>query len=165
MQGSSNQHQVWPITYPVISLLLQFVACCEENPAVCVCVCWDVKGRSLSMCCSKRVSASPGWAGLKSAAHWPEAACLHRTAGGAVTADCGSARGEETKAEIWSLSLSWALVTLGCIKSRSWIYNSSALVPVVAFSVCPSGSVPWQLGVSAVWCLTNVNFYLYYYSS
>ena len=134
--------QARPITSPVISLLLLFVSCCEENPTgcvcfcicvclcmcvivcvsvcvcVCVCVCWDVKGRSHSMCCWKRVSVSPGWAGLESAAHWPEAACLHRTE--AMTSECVSARGEETEA--WTcLSLSWALVTQGCTKSTSWI--------------------------------------------
>lgn len=84
-----------PITYPIMSLLLLFAACCEENPTVRACVClyavlcvyWDVKGRLLSMCCSKRVIASPGWAGLESAAHWPEAVRLHRTAAGAVTSD------------------------------------------------------------------------------
>lgn len=69
-----------------------------------VSVLWDVKGHSFSMCCSKRVSASPGRAGLKSAAHWPEAACLHRTKGGAMTSDSGLTRRDDG-------SLSRALVT------------------------------------------------------
>lgn len=97
---------VRPFTYSVTSLLFQFVACCEENPAMCVCVfvcLCAVKGRSLSMCCSKRVSASPGWAGLKSVAHWPGAACLHRSAGDALTSDSGPTRGQEMNVypELW----------------------------------------------------------------
>lgn len=80
------------------SYLSHAVKRAQLHVCVCVCVCWDIKSHSLSMFCSKRVSASPGWAGLKSAAQWPEAACLHRTAGGAVTSARGLAREEERKA-------------------------------------------------------------------
>lgn len=65
----------YKLASPVCRMLRTEPSCMCELVRVrlaCLCVsvlCRDVKRRSLSMCCGKRVSASPGRAGLKSAAH------------------------------------------------------------------------------------------------